>query len=172
MAAMGDDDEGGEEIDVDQAKRMEDLVLKWLSSENDSQRRDADGYTEASVFAGMRKARRMGFSEEMVLIVARKSESLEVDGKRIRKAEKERRQDDLRKMLEFWFGAGNLRRDKFLAQNLRESTDAMVSVDTILGFNKVPPQFLSPVCTPLISSSVHADHFSCDKLFDTDRSRQ
>jgi len=123
----------------EEEKRMEGYLVKWLSGEAgaSSISLDKDGYVEASSLASLRRSRRMGFSVDMILTVGRKSKLLEVHDNRIRRCQKEAKKSAIVKLLEFWFGVHNLRRDKFLGKLLREAADGMVSVDKILTFNKV-----------------------------------
>jgi len=123
----------------EEEKRMEGRLVNWLSGEvgANSISLDKAGYVEASALASLRQSRRMGFSADMILTVGQKSKLLEVDENRIRRCQKEGKKSAIIKLLEFWFGVHNLRRDKFLGKLLREAADGMVSVDKILTFNKL-----------------------------------
>ncbi|KAJ8906086.1 hypothetical protein NDN08_002585 [Rhodosorus marinus] len=123
----------------EEEKRMEGHLVNWLSGEvgGSSISLDKDGYAEASSLASLRRSRRMGFSVDMILTVGRKSKLLEVHENQIRRSQREAKKSAIVKLLEFWFGAHNLRRDKFLGKLLREAADGMVSVDKILTFNKL-----------------------------------
>eukprot|EP00188_Purpureofilum_apyrenoidigerum_P004705 Plantae.Rhodophyta-Purpureofilum_apyrenoidigerum.ctg5518.p1 GENE.Plantae.Rhodophyta-Purpureofilum_apyrenoidigerum.ctg5518~~Plantae.Rhodophyta-Purpureofilum_apyrenoidigerum.ctg5518.p1 ORF type:complete len:471 (-),score=118.83 Plantae.Rhodophyta-Purpureofilum_apyrenoidigerum.ctg5518:647-2059(-) len=118
-------------------ERMEALLLKWLDPENKTLSRDEDGKVAISELAAMRKSRRMGYSEDMILKVAQESKNLETTGNTVRIRPANARSQEIQKLLEFWFGDANIRRDKFLSRNLRESEDVMVPLDTLLTFNKL-----------------------------------
>jgi len=117
--------------------RMEALLLKWLDPENVSLRRNGDGGVPVSELVAMRKARRMGYSEEMILRLAQQSEKLETVGNAVRVRQEDVKSRKIQKLLEFWFGDVNLRRDKFLSRSLRGFPDNMIPLETLLTFNKL-----------------------------------